>query len=459
MYSLIIYKPSICLFYSIFCFFFTISVPIGTLSKQLRHTPCITTNKMSLGTLYANFRARSIVPRSLVNYLNLDVNIVDPATNEAQFAKDFPLKKIPDFISPKGYKLTEVMAIAYYLVHLSDDAKKQSQLLGATLEEQAQIMRWQSLANSDLLPSIAFVFRSLKGDKPYVKKLVDDVNKNLNGFVNVFEERLKNHTYLATENISLADILSATAFVRGFDYLFGTQWRKEHPAIVRWFKTVIASDILKNEFKDFQFIDEPLKYNPPKKEKKEQPKKKEEAKPAKKEEEKKPNNPPVQEKKPKHPLELLGKPTFVLDEWKRKYSNEDTRPVALPWFWEHYNPEEFSLWKVEYKYNDELTLTFMSNNLIGGFFNRLTASTKYMFGSMVVYGENNNNGIIGAFMVRGQDNVPAFNVAPDWESYSYTKLDPTNKDDKEFVNNMWAWDKPVVVNGENKEIVDGKVLK
>lgn len=410
---------------------------------------------MSLGTLYANFRVRSVVPRSLVNYLKLDVNIVDPATNEAQFAKDFPLKKIPDFISPKGYKLTEVMAIAYYLVKLSNDSKRQAQLLGATLEEQSQIIRWQSFANSDLLPNIAYVFQSLKGDKPYIKKFVDDASGKVDQFVDVFEERLRDHTFLATEDISLADILSATAFTRGFNYLFGTQWRKEHPSIVRWFKTVIASDILKDEFKDFEFIDQPLKYNPPKKEKKEQPKKKEEAKEKKAE---KPSE-PVQEKKPKHPLELLGKPTFVLDEWKRKYSNEDTRPVALPWFWEHYNPEEYSLWKVEYKYNDELTLTFMSNNLIGGFFNRLTASTKYMFGAMVVYGENNNNGIIGAFMVRGQDNVPAFDVAPDWESYSYTKLDPTNEDDKEFVNNMWAWDKPVVVNGENKEIVDGKVFK
>lgn len=158
-------------------------------------------------------------------------------------------------------------------------------------------------------------------------------------------------------------------------------------------------------------------------------------------------------------MELLGKPTFVLDEWKRKYSNEDTRPVALPWFWEHYNPEEYSIWKVDYKYNDELTLTFMSNNLVGGFFNRLSASTKYVFGCLVVYGENNNNGITGAVLVRGQDHVPAFDVAPDWESYNYKKLDPSNPQEKEFIDDMWAWDKPLIVNGETKEIVDGKVLK
>jgi elongation factor 1-gamma len=28
-------------------------------------------------------------------------------------------------------------------------------------------------------------------------------------------------------------------------------------------------------------------------------------------------------------------------------------------------PEDYSLWRADYKYNDELTLTFMSSNLIG----------------------------------------------------------------------------------------------
>ncbi|GMG40283.1 unnamed protein product [Ambrosiozyma monospora] len=101
----------------------------------------------------------------------------------------------------------------------------------------------------------------------------------------------------------------------------------------------------------------------------------------------------------------------------------------------------------------------MSNNLVGGFFARLQASTKYLFGCGVVYGENNNNGIVGAFLVRGQDHVPAFDVAPDWESYEFTKLDASSKADQDFVNNMWAWDEPVIANGEKKEIADGKVFK
>ena len=408
---------------------------------------------MSQGALYANARVRTMVPRALIRHLKLDIDILDPAQEEERFARDFPWKKVPAFAG-KNFKLTEAMAINYYLINLSSDEKFKQQMLGATLEEQAQVIRWESLANSDFIMQMAEAFFPLIGNVPYNKRVVDAALVKVEQIVSLFEERLTHYTFLASENLSLADLVCCAIFTRGFDYLFGKQWRAEHPAIVRWFNHVRSTDIMKEEYKDFKFIDKQVE--PPKTESK-KPKKAE--KKADKPAEKPAAEAPQQEKKPKHPLEALGRSTFVLDEWKRKYSNEDTRPVALPWFWEHYNPEEYSLWKVGYKYNDELTMTFMSNNLVGGFFNRLSASTKYMFGCLVVYGENNNNGIVGAVMVRGQDHVPAFDVAPDWESYEYTKLDPTKEEDKEFVNNMWAWDKPVVVNGESKEIADGKVLK
>ena len=144
---------------------------------------------------------------------------------------------------------------------------------------------------------------------------------------------------------------------------------------------------------------------------------------------------------------------------KRKYSNEDTREVALPWFWENCKFDEYSLWQVDYKYNDELTMTFMTSNLIGGFFARLEASRKYIFGAASVFGVTNDSVVRGAFLVRGQEALPAFDVAPDYESYEFKKLDPKSKADKEFVDDMWAWDKPVEVGGKKYEWADGKVFK
>ena len=95
----------------------------------------------------------------------------------------------------------------------------------------------------------------------------------------------------------------------------------------------------------------------------------------------------------------------------------------------------------------------------GGFFARLEGSRKYIFGAASVYGTAGDSIIKGAFVVRGQEALPAFDVAPDYESYEFTKLDPKNPEDREFVNDQWSWDKPIEVNGKSYEWADGKVFK
>ena len=82
-----------------------------------------------------------------------------------------------------------------------------------------------------------------------------------------------------------------------------------------------------------------------------------------------------------------------------------------------------------------------------------------MFGCASAFGVPYDSVIQGAFMVRGQEAMPAFDVAPDVDVYSFTKLDHTSQADQEFVNDMWAWDKPIEVSGKTYEWFDGKVFK
>jgi len=195
--------------------------------------------------------------------------------------------------------------------------------------------------------------------------------------VHVLEQHLLVNTYLVGERLTLADLFVIGIVSRGFQYFFDKKWREENPNTTRWYETVYNQPIYSEVAEPLSYIDEAIKNVPPKKEaapKKEQPKKeapKPKAAPAADEEDEAPAAP-----KAKHPLEALGHPEFVLDDWKRKYSNEETREVALPWFWENVKFNEYSLWRVDYKYNEELTMTFMTSNLIGGFFNRLEASRK-----------------------------------------------------------------------------------
>ncbi|MBE3041305.1 hypothetical protein IMZ48_01710, partial [Candidatus Bathyarchaeota archaeon] len=119
----------------------------------------------------------------------------------------------------------------------------------------------------------------------------------------------------------------------------------------------------------------------------------------------------------------------------------------------------YSLWKMKFKYNDELTMTFMSNNLIGGFFTRLEGSRKFVFGTASVYGVTNDSIIQGVFLIRGQDHEVVFDVAPDWESYEFEKLDPTNEEDRKYVEAELSWDRDLVIDGKEYPHSEGKVCK
>merc|ERR1712080_650717 len=63
---------------------------------------------------------------------------------------------------------------------------------------------------------------------------------------------------------------------------------------------------------------------------------------------------------------------------------------SVPYFWEKFDKDNYSIWRCDYKYNDELTMVFMSCNLMGGMFQRLEKLRKNAFASMALFGENNN---------------------------------------------------------------------
>lgn len=60
------------------------------------------------------------------------------------------------------------------------------------------------------------------------------------------------------------------------------------------------------------------------------------------------------EPKKKNPFASMSKSNFDLDDFKRFYSNED-ESKSIPYFWQKFDSENYSIWLSEYKYNNELT--------------------------------------------------------------------------------------------------------
>jgi hypothetical protein len=204
-------------------------------------------------------------------------------------------------------------------------------LLGKTKQDYASILRWMSYANTEILPPLGGWFRPLVGRDPYNKKSVEDHSKAALKAIETLEQHFLVHTFLVGERITLADLFTASLIARGFEYVLDKEWREANPNTTRWYETVTAQPMWRAIVEKPIMIEEAVKYTPPKKEAKpktEAPKAapKAEKKPKDDEEE---DEPQQEAPKQKHPLEALPKPTLILDDWKRKYSNEDTRSVSV----------------------------------------------------------------------------------------------------------------------------------
>ncbi|KAF8551557.1 eEF1-gamma domain-containing protein [Imleria badia] len=375
-----------------------------------------------------------------------------------EFLAKFPHGKIPALEGPNGFTLTEGTAIARYLASLAPNAN----LLGTSLEEQALVEQWRHFADSEIAFSSTITYLMLNGAFPYNKATHNTLIERQIRALNTLEAHLLTRTFVVGERITIADLEVAAAVLVAVMFTIDAEARLKLANTIRHLETIVNQPKLKDIFGEIEYVEKAVQYVPPKKEAKPAPaapkEKKEKEKPKKEDDDEEDDGNLVpEEPKVKNPLDLLPKSSLNLEDWKRAYSNKDTRGPdgALEWFYANFDKEGFSVWRVDFKYNEELTLVFMSSNQIGGFFNRLEASRKYLFGSVGVLGEPNASIISGVLILRGQEVKAVVDCAPDWESYEYKKLDLDSEADKKFFESALAWDLEI----DGKAWKDGKNFK
>lgn len=394
-----------------------------------------------------------------------DVKIETPAFNvgvdnkSQEFLEKSPAGKIPVLETPNG-SIFETNAIARYVARQGKNV-----LYGKGAFEAGLVDQWIDFAVSEIdLPAAVWVYPILGiiGNNPLAtQKAKGDVRQALN----ILNKHLATRTFLVGERISLADIAVATSVLRLYERVLDPAFRKQLVNVNRWFTTVVNQPnflAVHGEIKLCQKMEvAPDVAEEPKKEvkkeaKKEQKQEKKQEKPKpKKEAEEDEDEFAEKEEKKKNPLDDLPPTKFNLDEWKRTYSNNDTRTVAIPYFWQNYDPSGWSLWFGEYKYNNELEKVFMTANLLGGFVQRLDRLRKYGFGSLIIFGEEPKLSIGLCFLVRGQVLPAEMTECDDCELYNWKKANVDNAGDKELVNDYWAWEG----NFGGKKFNQGKMFK
>jgi len=292
-------------------------------------------------------------------------------------------------------------------------------------------------ASAWLLP----IFEIVPENREATAKAKGDIRK----VFGILNQHLATRTFLVNERVTLADIVVAMTVYRLYKIVLDAGFRKGWANVNRWYLTCVNQPEFIKVIGETKLCDkmQVAKAAAPKPaaEKKAEPKpaaKKEAPKPKPKDDD---DDEDEKEKAPKqaNPLDALPKSKLDMDEWKRTYSNEKIREVALPWLWEHFDPEGYSLWVADYKYNDECEKNFMTSNLLGGFIQRLDKLRKYGFGSLLIFGDEPKLQVATAWLFRGKDVPKEMQEVDDYPNYEWRKVDPANEADKKLVEDFFAW--------------------
>jgi len=305
---------------------------------------------------------------------------------------------------------------------------------------------------------------------------VEQSKQELFAQLRLFNAVLLHKTYLVGERLTIADVHVALNLLPAYSHVLDDVARGDLVNVNRWFQTVVNNVTVKGVVGEVQFVSKASTFDEStykklasassgKKKEEKQEKQQEKQPKAEKSKSKKKDDDDEEEvneavaAEPKFvdPFAQMPSDKFNMDAFKRSYSNEDTLTKAIPFFWENFEPEHYSIWYCEYKFPKELTLTFMSCNLIGGMFQRLEKLKKNAFGSVCLFGTNNDSSISGIWIWKGQQ--LAFELSSDWqvdyESYDWKKLDPAAESTRTLVKEYFTWE------GDfgGKKFNQGKIFK
>ncbi|KAG8378504.1 hypothetical protein BUALT_Bualt08G0144000 [Buddleja alternifolia] len=376
-----------------------------------------------------------------------------------EFIKMNPLGKIPVLETPDG-AIFESNAIARYVAKLDPDTS----LYGSSLLDYGHIEQWMDFSATEVDAHLGSWLYPRLGFRLYLPPAEEVAITNLKRALSALNTHLASNTYLVGHGVTIADIVMICNLFYGFKNILTKSFTSEFPHVERYFWTLINQPNFKKicgEVKQAESVPPVASKKPAQPKEAAKPKPKAETKEVKKEEVK-PKEVVAEEEapkpKPKNPLDLLPPSKMVLDDWKRLYSNTKTnfREVAIKGFWDMYDPEGYSLWFCNYKYNDENTVSFVTLNKVGGFLQRMDLARKYAFGKMLIIGSEPPYKVQGLWLFRGAE-IPKFvmDECYDMELYEWTKVDINDEAQKERVNQMIEDAEPF----EGQALLDAKCFK
>ena len=293
-----------------------------------------------------------------------------------------PTKTFPYLETNEGI-LSESKAIEIYIAE-----KYKPELLGEGDFEQAQVRQWMDFASFEIGYCAKDLVYPIFGWAEYNKSQAELSNKKVLEFMRALDQQVKGKRYVFGEKFTLADIALFRQLKFFFQLVFPKGLReKVFPNVNDWFQRVINTPEADKVYGKIILCNSPLK--PPVIEKKmvDQGKKgKKDNKDESKKENKKVDDDekededgdPMPKKKKENPLDLLPPSKLELESFKREFLNNKDIQDRMKKFWEIYDPEGYSLWKLEYQnLPTEGKVLFRTSNSKSMFLQKMDNLRKY----------------------------------------------------------------------------------
>ncbi|TPP41685.1 Elongation factor 1 gamma, conserved domain family protein [Leishmania donovani] len=332
-------------------------------------------------------------------YANVDVELkvcqYGQENETPEFARNCsPCMRFPSMQTEEGY-LFESNAI---MRHIARVEKSGAKLYGATPFESSQVDMWLDFASSELdahnMPYLMETFAGI----PAAESAMATLEESLAGL----ELWLETRTFLVGERMTVADISVAFAlqWVYRMNVKHGEELTKKYRNAYRLYNTV------------------------------------------------------MQQPKTVEVLKQWGATSFVLDAYKREYSNTDTRTVAAPYFFEHYDTEGYTCFWARYKYNEDNKKQFMTANLVRGWFQRMEHVRKYAFGVALIIGEDAAHELVSFWVFRGKGMPEIVSEVVDTELFEWEEIKDVQAE-KEKITDYLCWEGPTIP----RPVLEGRCFK
>lgn len=319
-------------------------------------------------------------------------------------------------------------------------AAPRSGLYGATFYDAAAVDQWVDFTSTSVEPHRDAWMTPINTNKATDADVVKAAKSGVSGAMRAFNMHLNANTFLVGHQATIADILAFVTFAELFARVLPEkQLSKQAPNFVRYFNTLahdpsfaaVCGAIVPCETEEKAAIV-----------KKEAAPKAAAPKAAAKKVEEEVDEEKEEKPKTPNPLTLLPPSRMNMDTEKKRFFNDPSTPFNANFFTEDnfwdaiYDAEGFSCYTCLYNYNNENDVFWQTQNLLGGYIQRLDPARKFAFGAMLLSGKDEETKpwlISGVWIFRGVGIPFEVSDCPQSEYYTWTKVDVSNAEGRALI--------------------------